>query len=49
MLGAAAPIRFTSSTTDYGAFLYASFEHRFLKKYCGTLYNIQRHDSRFLT
>jgi hypothetical protein len=31
VVGAAAPIRFTNEMTDVGAFLYLSFEHKFLK------------------
>ena len=31
VVGAAMPIRFTQSATDFGAFLYLSFEHKFLK------------------
>jgi len=31
VVGAAAPIRFTKDATDIGAFLYLSFEHKFLK------------------
>ena len=31
VVGAGAPISFTGSRTDYGVFLYLSFEHKFLR------------------